>query len=126
MTFTEFLELSVIATRDSGITLSCPLKPFYFNPDGSLHGGLIATIADEAVWYALEHVLNHERESTTIELKVNYLRAAKNTNTLQAAAKLVKTGKTLVVGTVELSDEHGVLCAIATVTYMLLGERKAA
>jgi acyl-coenzyme A thioesterase PaaI-like protein len=33
---------------------------------------------------------------------------------------LVKAGRTLCVGTVELTDDRGTLCAIATVTYMLL------
>ncbi|MFN7934937.1 MAG: PaaI family thioesterase [Bryobacteraceae bacterium] len=123
MTFTEFLQLKVIESTETSVTIECPLQPFYFNPDGSLHGGLIATIADEAVWYALEHVLNQTRHSTTVELKVNYLRAAVNTAFVRAKANLVKTGKTLVVGTVELTDERGTLCAIATVTYMLLGSK---
>ncbi|MBL8176338.1 MAG: PaaI family thioesterase [Bryobacterales bacterium] len=123
MTFTEFLKLRVTELRLDGVTIECPLEPFYFNPDQTLHGGLIATVADEAVWCALEHVLQQSRHSTTVELKVNYLRPAMNTAVLRARTTLVKTGRTLVVGTVELSDERGTLCAIATVTYMLLGER---
>lgn len=126
MTFTDFLQLKVIEENQSGVTIECPLQPFYFNPDGTLHGGLIAAVADEAVWYALEHVLNRTRNSTTVELKVNYLRPAIDTASLRARAHLVKTGKTLVVGTVELTDDRSMLCAIATVTYMLLGEKNQA
>ncbi|MBI4909336.1 MAG: PaaI family thioesterase [Acidobacteria bacterium] len=123
MTFTEFLQLRVVEQRVDGVTIECPLQTYYFNPDGSLHGGLIATVADEAVWYALEHVTGSTRNSTTVELKVNYLRAARNTGVVRGNARLVKTGRTLIVGTVEVSDERGELCAIATVTYMLLGEK---
>jgi len=123
LTFTEFLKLRVVEERADGVTIECPLEPFYFNPDRTLHGGLIATVADEAVWYALEHVLQQSRHSTTVELKVNYLRPAMDTAVLRAKATLVKTGRTLVVGTVELMDERGTVCAIATVTYMLLGDR---
>ena len=123
MNFTEFLQLQVIEETPSGVTILCPLQPLFFNPDGSLHGGIIASIADEAVWYALEHVLKRTRNSTTVELKVNYLRPAANCTVLRARANLVKTGRTLVVGTVDLTDERNTLCAIATVTYMLLGER---
>ena len=125
MTFTDFLELKITDKREDGITIECPLKDFYFNPDGSLHGGLTAAIADESVWYAIEHVLNSTRHSTTIELKVNYLRAAANTSVLRARCTLVKTGRTLCTGTIELSDERGTLCAIASATYMLLGEKAA-
>lgn len=124
MTFTEFLGLRVIESRADGVTIECPLKDFYFNPDGSLHGGLIATVADEAVWYAMEHVLGGPRRSTTVELKVNYLRPVLNSTVVRANATLVKTGRTLCVGTVSLTDERGTLCSIATVTYMLL-ETKA-
>ncbi len=123
MTFTEFLRLRVAEEHGDGVTIECPLEPFYFNPDRTLHGGIIAAVADEAVWYALEHVLQQSRHSTTTELKVNYLRPAMDTACVRARATLVKTGRTLVVGTVELRDERGTLCAIATVTYMLLGER---
>ena len=120
MTFTEFLQLKVIEEFESGVTIECPLQPFFFNPDGSLHGGLIATVADESVWYAMQHVLSRTPHTTTVELKVNYLRPAMNSSVLRARATLVKTGRTLVVGTVELRDEQATLCAIATVTYMLL------
>lgn len=115
MNFTEFLELSTVDTHEDGVTIECRLQEFFFNPDGSLHGGLIAAIADEAVWFAMGG-----KKSTTVELKVNYLRAARDTAVLRARAKMVKTGRTLCVGTVELMDERGVLCAIATVTYMFL------
>jgi len=124
MNYTEFLKLKVVATHDDGVTIECPLEPFYFNPDGSLHGGLIATIADEAVWFAMESKLvGTPRNSTTVELKVNYLQAVMNTAMLRARARIVKLGRTLCVGTVELLDEREGLCAIATVTYMLLGPK---
>lgn len=123
MTFTEFLQIRVAETHEDGVTIEVPTKDFYFNPDGSLHGGLIATIADESVWYAIEHALNSSRHSTTVELKVNYLRPAIDTACVRARTRLVKVGKTLCVGSVEVTDERGKLCAIASVTYMLLGER---
>jgi uncharacterized protein (TIGR00369 family) len=123
MTFTDFLQLKVVAQTENAVTIECPLQSFFFNPDGSLHGGLIATLADESVWYALEHVTGATRNSTTVELKVNYLRAAINTTVARATATIVKAGRTLVTGTVEVTDERGTLCAIATVTYMLLGEK---
>ncbi|MDX1981321.1 MAG: PaaI family thioesterase [Bryobacteraceae bacterium] len=124
MNYTEFMEIRVSAEHDDGVTIECPLKDFYFNPDGSLHGGLIATIADEAVWFALERHYQQSRHSTTTELKVNYLRPATGTGKVFARARLIKAGKTLCVGTVELSDERGALCAFATVTYMMLGQKE--
>jgi uncharacterized protein (TIGR00369 family) len=123
MNYTQFMEIRVSAEHDDGVTIECPTKDFYFNPDGSLHGGLIATIADEAVWFALERHYRPARHSTTTELKVNYLRPALRTASISARARLIKPGKTLCVGTVELTDDRGALCAFATVTYMMLEEK---
>ncbi|MBI3679914.1 MAG: PaaI family thioesterase [Acidobacteria bacterium] len=121
MNFTEYLGLRVAEIHADGVTIECPLKDFFFNPDATLHGGIIATVADEAVWFAIVNALGNTRNTTTVELNVNFLRPAMNTGTLRARARLAKTGKTLCVGTVDLTDERGTLCAIATVTYMLLG-----
>ncbi|MCC6389854.1 MAG: PaaI family thioesterase [Bryobacterales bacterium] len=126
MNFTVFLNLKAIEQSSDGVTVECPLQSFHFNPDGSLHGGMIASIADEAVWFAIEHVTGSKFRSTTIELKVNYLRPVANSAVVHARAKVVKAGKTLCVGTVELCDERGTLCAISTVTYMLLGGKTEA
>ena len=123
MNFTEFLRIRVAETHVDGVTIEVPMQDFYFNPDGSLHGGLIATIADESVWYSIEHAIKSSRHSTTIELKVNYLRPAKNTAHVRARTKLVKLGRTVCVGSVDVTDERGTLCAIASVSYMLLGDK---
>lgn len=123
MSFTEFLGIQVTERHSDGLTIECPLKDLYFNPDGSLHGGLIATIADEAMWFAIEDRFQSSRHSTTTELKVNYLRPATGAAKLFGRTRLLKTGKTLCVGAVELIDDRGKLCAFATVTYMLLGEK---
>lgn len=123
MNYTEFLGLRISEKHEDGVTIECELKEFYFNPDGSLHGGVIATIADEAVWFAIEERFASSRFTTTTELKVNYLRAVTASKRVLARARLLKAGKTLCVGSVELLDDRGALCAFATVTYMLLGEK---
>lgn len=124
MTFTGWLGIRVLAVQEDGVSIEIDTRDFYFNPDGSLHGGLIATLVDECVWYAMEHAAKVQRHSTTVELKVNYLRPLMNSTVARAQAKLVKTGRTLCTGTVEVTDERGLLCAIGTATYMLLGDRQ--
>ncbi|MBL8232804.1 MAG: PaaI family thioesterase [Bryobacterales bacterium] len=125
MNFTAWLAIRVVEVMEDGVIIEFDTRDFYFNADGSLHGGLIATLVDECVWYAMEHSARIERNSTTVELKVNYLRPLMKSAVARGQAKLVKTGSTLCTGTVEVSDERGTLCAIGTATYMLLGERAA-
>ncbi len=123
MNFTDFLDLRIATRHEDGVTVECALKDIHYNPDGSLHGGLIASIADEAVWCAIDDKFRNTRYATTTELKVNYLRAVSASEKLTARTRMLKTGRTLCVGSVELTDDRGALCAFATVTYMLLGEK---
>ncbi|MCS7023656.1 MAG: PaaI family thioesterase [Bryobacteraceae bacterium] len=124
MNFTEWLGIRVVEESSEGVAIEIDTRDFYFNPDGSLHGGLIATLVDECVWFAMERSAKITRSSTTVELKVNYLRPLKNSTVARAKARLVKTGRTLCTGTVEVSDERGALCAIGIATYMLLDNRQ--
>ncbi len=95
------------------------LLPAYLNSQGSLHGGVTASLADEAAWHAIENHFGYGvRKSTTTELKVNYLRPIVGDKVI-ARAYLVRAGKTLCVSRVDIFDEKKKLSAIAIVTYML-------
>ena len=41
--------------HDDGVTVHFDLLPEYLNSDGVLHGGVTASIADEAAWHAIEN-----------------------------------------------------------------------
>lgn len=102
-----------------GVTIHFPLTPEFINTQGVLHGGITATIADEAAWHAIDHHFGKPTNCTTTELKVNYLRPITGEKAV-ARAHLVRAGKTLCVSRVDIFDDAGQLAAIAIVTYMLL------
>ena len=68
---------------------------------------------------AVVRQLRATRAITTVEMKVNYLRAVTGRKIL-ARARLVRVGSTLAIGKVDLHDDQGRLVAIALVTYMIL------
>ena len=114
------MKLRVARKHADGVTLHFAVRPEYLNSSGNLHGGITASIADEAAWHALENHWGYgTKKSTTTELKVNYLRPITGKKVI-ARAHLVRAGKTLVVSRVDLFDEKKNLSAIAIVTYMLL------
>ena len=47
----------------------------HYNPIGSVHGGLAATLLDSAMGCAVHTTLPDRRGYTTLELKVNFTRA---------------------------------------------------
>jgi uncharacterized protein (TIGR00369 family) len=120
MAFEHQLNLRVVEKHEDGVTVDFDLLPQYLNSTGVLHGGVTASLADEAAWHAIENHLGYgARKSTTTELKVNYLRPIGGAKVL-ARAYLVRAGQTLCVSRVDIFDENKKLSAIGIVTYMLL------
>ncbi len=91
----------------------------HHNPMGTLHGGIYCDLADAAMGYAYAATLSEKESFTTIELKINFLRAVKKA-TLTAEAKVVKAGSTLGYVECEVKDEQGRLVAKAASTCMKL------
>jgi uncharacterized protein (TIGR00369 family) len=116
--FNQFLGIEVAAAHDDGITISCAMRPEFRNGHGVLHGGVIATLADVAIGVALKPRIA-PRTATTIDLKVNYLKPVLD-GTLWARCYLVRVGRTLITGRVELTNDQSKLAAIAIATYMVI------
>lgn len=99
------------------------MKPaeFHYNPIGMVHGGIACTLLDSAMGCAVHSVLPAGSGYTTLEVKVNMLRAiGKDTGPLRAEGRLVHAGKSTAVAEGRLVDEQGKLYAIATTTCMIL------
>ncbi|MBI1791173.1 MAG: PaaI family thioesterase [Acidobacteria bacterium] len=121
MAFEDDLATRVVRKHKDGVTVECPLREGLMNSNGVVHGGVIASVADEAAWHAIIHHLGHYTPMTTTELKVNYLRPIAGAK-IVGRAYLLRAGRTLCVGRVDLFDAKRRLAAIAVVTYMLLGK----
>src|SRR2546421_5138723 len=76
----------------------------HHNPMGTLHGGIYCDLADAAMGYAYAATLKEGEVFTTVELKINFLRAVRKA-TLTAEAKVVKAGRTLGYVECEVKDE---------------------
>ena len=89
------------------------------NPMGTLHGGVVATIADTAMGIAHGSLLGEGETSTTVDLKVNYLRPFWR-GTLNARAKAIQHGRTLTYVECDVRDLEDNLVARASSTCMTL------
>lgn len=92
------------------------------NPMGTLHGGVISIIADAAMGYAFSTTLAEDELFTTVELKVNFLKAVKN-EAVCAESKIIKRGSKISLLECYVTDETGNLIAHATSTCTILKKK---
>ena len=95
----------------------------HHNPMGTLHGGVYCDLADAAMGYAYAATLAEGESFTTVELKINFLRAVRRA-TLTAEAKVVKAGATLGFVECEVKDEQGRLVAKAASTCIKIKKKE--
>jgi acyl-CoA thioesterase len=117
--FNQFLGVRVAEAADDGLTMETQMRPEWGNVIGSMHGGITASLIDTAVGIAVFRAFGFARQVTTVELKVNYLRPVV-AGKVTIKARLLKTGKTLIVGVGDVFDQEGAHCATSLVTYMAL------
>ena len=91
----------------------------HHNPMGTLHGGIYCDLADAAMGFAYASTLAEGEAFTTVELKINFLRAVRK-GALTADAKVVKAGSTLGYIECDVRDEAGKLVAKVASTCMKL------
>jgi len=91
----------------------------HHTPMGTLHGGIYCDIADAAMGYAYAATLAEGETFTTIELKINFLRAVRKA-TLIAEARVVKAGSAVGYVECEVKDQTGKMVAKAASTCMKL------
>lgn len=119
MPFNQLIGIRVMRLHRDGVTIQCEMREHLKNVAGVMHGGVAATLADAAVGIALASHFGGRRPCTTTDLKINYLRPVSE-GKMTARSHLLRVGKNLCVGRVELFNGHRKLAAVAIVTYMLL------
>jgi EmrB/QacA subfamily drug resistance transporter len=112
----------VEATKGRAVFVVRP-DEYHYNPIGSVHGGLAATLLDSALGCAVETTLDAGVAFTTLELKVNYVRPmTRETGRVVCEATVLHRGGT--VATAEgrvVAEESGKLIAHGTTTCLVLG-----
>jgi uncharacterized protein (TIGR00369 family) len=92
----------------------------HYNPSGVVHGGYAATMLDTALGCAIHTMLPAGKGYTTLELKVNYIRAmSDSTGPVRAEATVVSVGGQVGVAEARITDANGKLYAFATTTCLV-------
>lgn len=95
----------------------------HYNPLGTVHGGWFATLLDSAVGCAVHSTLPAGKAYTTLELKINIVRALTNAVPLvRAEGKLVHAGRQVATAEGRLFGPDGKLYAHASTTCLIFDQ----
>lgn len=114
------LGMRLIAAETGHVTFACEPDESTYNPLGTVHGGLVCALLDSAAGCALHSVLDHGKTYTSVEIKVNYLKAIRaHGGVLTATGRVVKAGARLGFTEAGVTDASGSLVATATSTLLI-------
>jgi len=91
------------------------------NPNGTVHGGYVATLLDSAVGCAVHTTLPAGTAYTSIEIKVSYLRAITvDTGPVTVTGRVTKPGRRVAFADGEARDGEGRLLATAQSSLLVM------
>jgi uncharacterized protein (TIGR00369 family) len=94
------------------------------NPLGIVHGGWALTLIDSACGCAAHTTLSHGTIYTTVETKVNFVRAiTPQTGRVRAEGRVIAQGRTIITTDAKLTDAQGKLLAHGTSTLLVMGAK---
>ena len=92
----------------------------HYNPLGSVHGGYFCTLLDSAVGCAVQTMLPKGVGYTTLEIKVNMLRAlTEGTGPVCAEGQVIQVGRQIGTAEGRIVDAVGKVYAHATTTCLI-------
>jgi uncharacterized protein (TIGR00369 family) len=92
----------------------------HYNPIGAVHGGFFATLLDSAVACSVHSTLAKGETYTTLELKLNLVRALTHeTGPVRAEGHVIHRGRTTATAEGQLRDGAGTLYGHASTTCMI-------
>ena len=94
----------VLAAEEGSVTFQYLVREEMSNPIKSLHGGVIAAIADDCIG-ATMFSFNEENFYTTINLNVDYFAPARVGDTIIARTSIIKKGRQFVNAQCEIWNE---------------------
>jgi uncharacterized protein (TIGR00369 family) len=106
-----------ISYPDDRCVVELPVRDFLFNPQGSLHGGVIAIALD----ISMGHLIHHStagRAGITLEMKVQYLRPATE-GCVRCEGRFLRRGRSISYMESRMTGPDGRLLAMATATWQM-------
>jgi len=118
------LGMSIVRVEPGQVTFGLDVGEHLYNPIGSVHGGVFCTLLDSAMGCAVHSSLDRGQAYTTLELKVNIVKALTlNTPSVAATGQVISGGRRVVTASGQITGPDGTLYAHATTTCLVFEPR---
>jgi len=116
-----FACLGVVVEKLSheNVVLRLPFRPDFIQGGGMIAGGIIATLADEAMAHAALANLKPGETTATIEMNIRYLKGCASGD-ITATASLIKKGRRVITLQAEIANKNNQSVALAGASFMVL------
>lgn len=105
-----------VSYDEEACVVSFEVKPLMYNPQGGLHGGVLAMALDISMGHLLKHKFG---AGATLEMKVQYFAPVRN-GVIACRAGFLKKGRKTFFLQSSARDSAGAMIAHATSTWKLL------
>lgn len=120
--YLQFLGIELTDAGEGWVKMQLPFRPEFLQPT-TIHGGAIYSLADTAATQALMTLIYPDEWATTVEQRINFLRAPRRNN-LYCESHVVHLGRTLAYTEVTITTTDGTLVARSTATQMRLDPQR--
>jgi len=115
------LDLRVLEAHSGDVLLALPVTAKHVHSGGVMSGQTLMAAADTAMVLAVMSRLGAFRPMTTVQLQTTFLRPVPaDAHFAHVRARVLRLGKSLAFGDIEIRHGDDVLAAHATTTYALL------
>jgi uncharacterized protein (TIGR00369 family) len=114
------LRFDIVSADPGRVVFTCEPDESAYNPIGAVHGGLVCTLLDSVTGCAIHSTLPQGKGYTSVEIKVNYLKAVRlSSGVLTATGTVVKAGSRVGFAEGVVTDAGGAVVATATSTLLV-------
>jgi len=117
--FHRWAGITLLSVGHGEAEVAMDLGEHHFNPQGIVHGGVIASVADTTIGLALRSMLKPGLTHRTAQLNVHFLSKGEGARII-GRGRSRHLGQRMGYGEAEVSDPEGRLLARASATFIVL------
>lgn len=113
--------IALVEVSDGRAVFELQPEEWHYNPIGSVHGGILATLADSALGCAVHTKLAAGTAYTSLDLTIKFTRAATlDSGLLTCEGRVVSIGRRTATAEAQITDKTGRVIGHAVATCLIM------